>query len=519
MAAPTTEVALAGPDGQRAADLLGRAKQAGTDLLARLTEQALTRLLSLPDPLAHPVLFNDDELAQLAASFASTIATADLLGRSRIRQHAAQVQKFAEDARGDEHAPAGSPDGGEYTGKGGAGGSSGTDAPAKAGHLAKLASMAASVPAMVKAKVGAFVKAKYAKLTARYGPAGAKAVLGACVLLTPIPLPGTTFIPIALAEAVRTIRHAGHFAEEPNNLAAEVYETLKQLYDQAGEKMPELTAEDVEKAIQESTAKFGEIHKFGNWLETLENIADLAKFLQPEDASVPTAHDALPDEDDFDNLSKLDDSQQQQQQQPPGPPDPFALFPEPIPPLIPERAVSYFQALIPTLGTDVMRYGPQLERHAFTLAVATDAVMLDKVKVAIKSRLEGSLPVSTATADIQDILNLAGVAPANPQYAEMVYRTNMMDAYNTGQVAELADPVMQEFFPVWRYDGILDSRTGDDHRPHIGLYYPSSAIFADVRGSRIYNCRCSFTPINKYDWAELVGRGARLETAWPALAS
>ena len=46
---------------------------------------------------------------------------------------------------------------------------------------------------------------EYEKLAAKYGPAGAKAVLAAAVLLTPVPLPGTTLLPIALAEGVRRL--------------------------------------------------------------------------------------------------------------------------------------------------------------------------------------------------------------------------------------------------------------------------------------------------------------------------
>lgn len=301
----STEVALAGPDGARAATLLASAKAEGTALLARLTEQALTRLLAMPDPLAHPILFDDAELQQIAESLASTIATADLLGRSRIRQHA------------------------------------------------------------------------------------------------------------VLAEAR---------------------------------------------------------HKFA--------------------------------EGDF------PDSQ---------PTDPYHVFPEPIPVLPPAQAVNYFQRLVPALGTDPFRYGPLLERHAFTLAVATDQVLLDKVKSAIKERLLGVAEIGTATADVQDLLDAAGVSVRSPAYAETVFRTNMMDAYNTGQVAELQDPVMQEFFPVWQYLGIRDGRQGADHEPRFNKYYPASAAFADVRGPRVFNCRCGPNPVNKYDWSDLVSKGVRAETSWPPI--
>ena len=324
-ASARSEVALAGRDGQRAADLLAASKSRGADTLSRLTERAVRRLLALAASTgavpAAPVLFDDAELRELQDAFQATIATADLLGRSRVRRFAARM------------------------------------AEQEGGGTAK-------------------------------------------------------------------------FAEPP---------------------------------------------------------APPADRLGPDD-------------------------------------DPFSPFPEPIPFQRPEEAVAYFNRLVPSIGTDPYRYGALLERHAFTLAAAADMALLDKVKQAITKKVQGAIgsriagdpsaPLGTATADVQDILDAAGVSPANPQYAEMLVRTNMMDAYNAGQTAEMATPEMQEFFPVWRYEGILDSRTGDDHRPKIGRYYPSAAVFADVRGPRVWNCRCCQTPIYRTEWAELQAGGARVESSW-----
>jgi len=288
------QVAIAGRDGQRATELLSAAKRRGVDLLADLVGRAVNRLLASPDPLASPVLFTDAELAELTGALASQIATADLLGRARVRRLAARAQQQA----------------------------------------------------------------------------------------TP-------------------------FAEDD---------------------------------------------------------------------------------------------------------DPLAVFAEPIPPQPPAAAIGYFQRLVPDLAGDPQRYGPLLDRHAFTLAHATDQVMLDKVKQAIAAELAGQ--VGESTPDVQAILDTVGVSSRNPQYAEMVVRTNVMDAYNQGVAAELADPAMQEIFPVWRYEGIRDGRQGADHEPRFDRYYPNSATFHEVRGPRVFNCRCGSTPISKYEWADLQRNGERLEQTW-----
>jgi hypothetical protein len=153
-----------------------------------------------------------------------------------------------------------------------------------------------------------------------------------------------------------------------------------------------------------------------------------------------------------------------------------------------------------------------MRRRAFTLAVTTDETLLRKVQdVIADSMATGN---AATTADVQDILDRAGVSPSNPQYAEMVTRTNTMDAYNQGQDEERQDPDVIEAFPVWRYDGIEDGREGDDHRPKFGKYYPATASFAEVRGDRPFNCRCTATPIYIDDWRKLQKAGARVETSW-----
>lgn len=195
------------------------------------------------------------------------------------------------------------------------------------------------------------------------------------------------------------------------------------------------------------------------------------------------------------------------------PPSPFAVFDltDPIPAVAPGEAIDYFRRLVPSLDLDPLRYGPRLDRHAFTLAAATDEALLGKVKGIIQKKLETG---AGGTADVQDVLDQAGVSSRNPQYAEMVTRTNVLDSYNQGQTAELQRPEMIDTFPVWAYLGIRDGRQGADHEPKFDKYYPSTAAFADVRGPRIFNCRCTQSGISKWEWAELQKAGAAAESGW-----
>ena len=62
--------------------------------------------------------------------------------------------------------------------------------------------------AAVAVVLGKWVKAPHDKLAARYGSKGAKVILAAMILLAPTPVPGSSLIPIALAEAVLRISRA-----------------------------------------------------------------------------------------------------------------------------------------------------------------------------------------------------------------------------------------------------------------------------------------------------------------------
>jgi hypothetical protein len=78
-----------------------------------------------------------------------------------------------------------------------------------------LAQRIAEVPKALRQRVSEWVNAKYRKLSLRYGEHGAKAILGATVLLLPVPVPGSSLLPVAVAEAILRIRTAIGKAEQP----------------------------------------------------------------------------------------------------------------------------------------------------------------------------------------------------------------------------------------------------------------------------------------------------------------
>jgi hypothetical protein len=83
-------VAAGGRDGARAEELLRKAREAGSRAIAEACKSAVWRMLRDPN-LARQQrsLFNPDEKARFIAAIADTGATANLLGRARVRERVA----------------------------------------------------------------------------------------------------------------------------------------------------------------------------------------------------------------------------------------------------------------------------------------------------------------------------------------------------------------------------------------------------------------------------------------------
>lgn len=192
-------------------------------------------------------------------------------------------------------------------------------------------------------------------------------------------------------------------------------------------------------------------------------------------------------------------------------------------PLLPVDALAYFRSLVPVLGVtlDPQRWGVDLRRRVFTMAAATDRHMLDTVQRIIAERIESG-EVGGGPAAIRDVLERAGVAPANPSYAEMVFRTNAVDIYNQAADEERRDDDVIETFPVYEYMNPEDERSRETHAARNGKYYPSSVPFVTVRGTGIEdaaNCRCTFASISKWRWAQLKAAGARIADGYEDVLS
>jgi len=193
---------------------------------------------------------------------------------------------------------------------------------------------------------------------------------------------------------------------------------------------------------------------------------------------------------------------------------------KPLPPLKPKQALDFFLNLIPSLDVEPERWGALLERKSFTLAAYTNETMLSDVQRVIEEGLKTGEPVGYGSegqaGKIQKILNEVGITPNNPQYCEMVARTNTMDAYNTGTNRELVK--VKDTFPAWKYSAITkDNRGRPWHVKKNGWHFSADIPFSLVRGTEprdVCNCRCVMIPVDKWDLDAYLKGGGTLRTTW-----
>lgn len=192
----------------------------------------------------------------------------------------------------------------------------------------------------------------------------------------------------------------------------------------------------------------------------------------------------------------------------------FSSFAE-VPVMSSSAAINFFKGLVPSAAESPSDFSNIQLGKSFSLAGVTNNSILRQIQGVILKRLENGEDVNGAPREIDKILYEAGIHPKNSQYSEMVFRTNMMGAYTQGLEQELKSPNLINTFPVWQYLGIRDGRQGEDHEPNFNKYYPASASFAQVRGARVFNCRCVPKPISIYQWRRLKGKGFAIADGYP----
>lgn len=195
-------------------------------------------------------------------------------------------------------------------------------------------------------------------------------------------------------------------------------------------------------------------------------------------------------------------------------PSDWTCFNEPtIAPMAPMAAAKYFLSKVP-MAANLGQFEAQQEGQAFQLAATTEKTLLQKIWEIIQKAIGLGQIDRSKPREIDEILQGAGIKPQSG-YGDLVFDTNVMNAFRRGNWEEYTSPDVGDLYPVWQYFGIRDGRQRPRHKLLTGLRFPKDLDFWQVRGNDAANecrCRCDFAPIFYRDWERMQSQGAKLST-------
>lgn len=163
----------------------------------------------------------------------------------------------------------------------------------------------------------------------------------------------------------------------------------------------------------------------------------------------------------------------------------------------PTEAIDYFKnkKIIKRKEFDLL--AEDARAGAFTVA----RVYKDDVLQGFKDEIVNSLETGTSQRQViknfRSILSGAGHKQLGARHLEIVVRSNLSLAYNTGRRRALES--VTDDLPYWQYHAVMDDRVRPTHAALAGIIFPANHHFWDDHFPPTgFNCRCSVTALIDY---------------------
>lgn len=172
----------------------------------------------------------------------------------------------------------------------------------------------------------------------------------------------------------------------------------------------------------------------------------------------------------------------------------------PAPPPDPDRfeeAIRAWRRRLPVTEADLADLTAAEAEHAFTVAGVTQANQVQQVFDALDRAIEQGTTLEDFEADVGGAL-ADSWGGADAGRVEMLFRSNLMAAYNEGRQEIFDDPAVKEARPFIRFDAVSDSRACDICDPLDGVVKPADDPFWDKHRPILHpGCRCVLTPLDE----------------------
>ena len=154
----------------------------------------------------------------------------------------------------------------------------------------------------------------------------------------------------------------------------------------------------------------------------------------------------------------------------------------------PERAIEQLTSKLPIPKEMFELLSGQMKARAFTIARWNRIDLLDKVRDSLGVALKEGMPFNKWKKSIRDTLDKSGWVPANASHLNLVYETNMLQAYGAQRYKGMK--LAAELRPYWQRKEVMDSRTRESHKKlHNLIYHHTHEFWKTHYAPDDYRCR------------------------------
>lgn len=161
-------------------------------------------------------------------------------------------------------------------------------------------------------------------------------------------------------------------------------------------------------------------------------------------------------------------------------------------------ALEFLKKKKPMTEEEYNRISDRAKAKAFTVAGYTKAEVLDRFLLELQRACEEGVTKAEFERRMEDFLSQEGFETLNPYRADVIFRTNIQTAFNSGHYKSMTDKTTLRMRPYWQYKTAGDNRVRDEHRIMADRVYPATHPIWDTwYPPNGYRCRCSVVSLTE----------------------
>jgi phage gp29-like protein len=163
-------------------------------------------------------------------------------------------------------------------------------------------------------------------------------------------------------------------------------------------------------------------------------------------------------------------------------------------------AIGWFKGLSIVTRSAFDRLDAAAKRRSFTISGLLNNMMLQKAKDELQTQVQEGGQLRDFRKFMTNRMESAGFVPANPSHVETIYRTNVLNAYNSGRHAQATQPSIMRLRPYWQIRTVNDGppRQRKTHQSvHLWTLRANDSFWKNAYPPFGFNCRCRVVTLSE----------------------